>query len=124
MLPPAAMDDHSTRRAALFASLALLSFSALTGFALIGWFYRNPAPWSWKSILASGCALGAVTASALLWRAPSRAHAMLGVLVMLLSLLRIGAPSEWTWASFALVALTFVLLMPLVHAAIVFRDND
>lgn len=75
-------------------------------------------------MLAGACAMGAVTASALLWRAPSRGHAMFGVLVMLMSLLRIGAPAEWTWASFALVALTFVLLMPLVHAAIVLREDE
>ena len=118
------MDDHASRRAALLASIALLCFSALTGFALVGWFYRNPQPWTWKSVLTACCALGGIMASALVWRAPSRAYAMLGVLVMLLSLLRIGSPAEWTWASFVLVALTFVLLMPLVHAAIVLRDAD
>lgn len=118
------MDEHASRRAALMASLSLMCFSALTGFALIGWFYRNPQPWGWKSILTAACAMGGITASALVWRAPSRGHAMLGVLVMLLSLLRIGGPAEWTWASFVLVALTFVLLMPLVHAAIVLRDGE
>jgi hypothetical protein len=104
--------------------MALLFFSALSAFALVGWFYRNPVPWNWKSVLAVGCAVLAVTTSALVWRSPSRGHAVLGIVVMLASLARIGPPGEWTWVSFALVAVTFVLLMPLVHAAIVFRGDD
>jgi hypothetical protein len=40
---------------------------------------------------------------------------------MLGSLARIGGPADWTWVSFALVAVTFVLLMPLVHAAMTLR---
>lgn len=118
------MEDLAGRRAALIASIALLFFSALTAFALVGWFYRTDAPWNWKSVLAAGCALLAVTTSALVWRTPSRGHAILGIVVMLASLVRIGAPNEWTWVSFALVAVTFVLLMPLVHAAIVLRPQD
>lgn len=117
------MDDRTSRRAALIASMALLFFSALTAFALVGWFHRNPVPWNWKSLLAVGCAVLAVTTSALVWRAPSRGYAILGILVMLASLARIGPPAEWTWVSFALVAVTFVLLMPLVHAAIVLRSD-
>ncbi len=118
------MEDRTHRRAAITASLALLCFSALTAFALVGWFYRNPAPWTWKSILAVACSTGAITASALVWKSPSRGTAMLGIMVMLASLVRIGPPVEWTWASFALVAVTFVLLMPLVHAAIVLREDE
>lgn len=104
--------------------MALLAFAALTTVALVGWFHRAPTPWSWKSVLAAGCTILAVTTSALLWRAPSRGHAVMGIFVMLMSLARIGAPSEWTWVSFTLVALTFLLLMPLVHAAIVLREDD
>ena len=108
----------------MIASLALLFFSALTALALVGWFRLNPAVWSWKSLLALGCALMAVTTSALVWRSPSRGHAILGIGIMLVSLARIGPPGEWTWVSFALVAITFVLLMPLVHAAIVLRGDE
>jgi hypothetical protein len=118
------VDDPVSKRAALLASIALLSFSALTGFALIGWFYRVDAPWNWKSVLAAGCAVLAVTTSALVWRTPTRMHAIMGIVVMLFSLVRIGPPAEWTWVSFALLAVTFILLMPLVHAAIVLRDED
>jgi hypothetical protein len=121
--PRLEVEDQVSRRAAFLASLALLAFSALTGFALIGWFYRSEVPWSWKSVLAVGCTLLAVTTSALVWRAPTRLHAIMGILVMLFSLLRIGPPADWTWVSFALVAATFLLLMPLVHAAIVLRDD-
>jgi hypothetical protein len=104
--------------------MALLFFGALTALALVGWFRVNPAAWSWKSVLTLGCALLAVTTSALVWRTPSRNYAILGIVVMLASLARIGPPGEWTWVSFALVAVTFVLLMPLVHAAIVLRGVD
>ena len=117
------MDDHVSRRAAFLASLALLFFGALTAFALVAYFHNNPTPWNWKSVLASGCALLSVTTSGLVWRAPSRAHAVLGIIVMLASLARIGPPAEWSWVSFALVAVTFILLMPLVHAAIVLRGD-
>jgi hypothetical protein len=116
------VDEQATKRAALIASIALLFFSALTALALASWFHRSEFPWNWKSILAVGCAVLAVTTSALVWRSPSRAHAIMGIIVMLASLVRIGPPAEWTWVSFALVAVTFVLLMPLVHAAIVLRE--
>ena len=121
---PDLVDDRASRRAAFIASMALLFFSALTTVALVGWFHKNPLPWNWKSVLAAGCAVLAVTTSALVWRAPSRGHAVMGIFVMLVSLARIGPPTEWTWVSFALVAITFVLLMPLVHAAIVLRGDD
>ena len=117
-------DDPATTRASFIASMALLAFSALTGVALVGWFLdARTMPWSWKSVLAAGCAVLAVTTSALVWRAPSRGHAILGIVVMLASLARIGPPNEWPWVCFALVAITFVLLMPLVHAAIVLRGD-
>ena len=116
------MDDPVAKRAALFGSLSLLVFTSLTAFALVGWFYRASVPFTWKSVLAMGCAaLGGAT-SMNLWRAPTRSHAFMGIGVMIFSLARIGPPTDWTWVSFALVAITFVLLMPLVHAAIVLRD--
>lgn len=117
------MDERASRRAALLASLALLAFSALTAIALVAWFRDSPMPWTWKSVLALGCTALATTTSALVWSAPSRAHAVLGAVVLIGSLARVGPPAEWTWASFALVAVTFVLLMPLVHAAIVLRGE-
>jgi hypothetical protein len=113
------VDEKAERRAAVMASMTLLCFSALTAFALVGWFRGSAAPWTWKSVLATGCAALAVAASALLWSAPSRGNAVLGIVIMVASLARIGPPGDWTWVSFALVAGTFVLLMPLVHAAIV-----
>ena len=119
--PPAVEEQH---KVPIFgASMSLLAFSTFTSIALIGWFHDNPTPWNWKSALAAACAVMGVTVSALVWRAPSRGHAIMGILVMLASLGRIGAPGDWTWVSFTLVAVTFVLLMPLVHAAIVLRGD-
>ncbi len=118
------MEAEPPKRAILAASLSLLIFSGLTTVALVGWFYNNPMPWTWKSVLATACAMMGVTVSALVWRAPSRMHASLGIGVMVASLARIGAPDEWTWVSFTLVAVTFVLLMPLVNAAIILRPEE
>lgn len=107
----------------MLASIALLVFGALTSLALAGWFAGDEGVWSWKSVLAGGSSVLAVTTSALVWRAPTRTHALMGIAVMLFSLARVGAPSEWTWRSLELVALTFVLLMPLAHAALVLRND-
>lgn len=116
------MDPRPSRQAALLASLALLFFAGLTTFALLMWF-RAAGHWNWKSGLAAGAAVLAVTTSAFVWRAPTRKQTIFGIAVMLGSLARVGPPSDWTWVSFALVAVTFVLLMPLVHAAIVLRTD-
>ncbi len=101
--------------------MALLLFAALSAIALVGWFHGNTQPWNWKSLLTIACAGLAVTTSALQWRAPSRGHAIMGIVVMLASLARIGAPHDWTWVSFTLVAITFLLMLPLVQAAITLR---
>jgi hypothetical protein len=116
------VEHEPEKRAITVASLSLLLFSALTSLALIAWFHRNVgAAWGWKSVLTVACAVLGVTTSALLWRAPSRANAIAGIVVMVASLLRIGPPSAWTWVSFSLVAITTLLLIPLVHAALVLR---
>jgi hypothetical protein len=125
MYPPVQeVDPKASRTAALFASFALLCFSAFTAVVLIGWLAQGDVTWSWKSVLALGSALLAVTTSALVWRAPTRSHALMGIGAMLFSLLRIGAPADWTWRSFELVLVTFVFLVPLVHAAIVLRNEE
>jgi hypothetical protein len=117
------VDDEPAKRAITVASIALLFFSALTSLALIAWFHRAAdAAWNWKSLLTVLCAIAGVTTSAVLWRSPSRSGAIAGIVVMVVSLLRIGPPSAWTWVSFSLVAITTLLLIPLVHAALVLRS--
>jgi hypothetical protein len=111
------------RRAAIAASLALLLFGGLSLFALIGWifgwFYGAPTPLNWKGFLATSCGFFAFFVSALVWMRPVRTHALLGVAVMTAPLVRLGLPGQWTTASFALLAATFLLLMPVLHAALV-----
>jgi hypothetical protein len=109
------------RKAALAASLSLLAFTALTTLAVIAWFARAPEPWSWKAFVALVAAMLGVAMSALVWRMPSRAHALAGLGVMTFSLLRIGPPGDWTWVSFALLSVTILLAVPLVHASLVLR---
>ncbi len=119
------MDDlKAHRRAILLASLSLLGFSAFTGIALAAWFARAENPLGWKSVVAMVSVAFGVTTAALVWRAPSRNHVFAGIGVMVFSLLRIGSPSDWTWASYALVALTTLLLIPLVHAVIILPPPD
>jgi hypothetical protein len=107
------------QRAALGASLALLAFAGLTTLAVIAWFARAADPWSWRAAVSAGLAL---TLSALVWREPTRLHVQAGIGVMLMSLLRVGPPWEWSWVSFTLLAITTLLMIPLVHAAIVLRS--
>lgn len=113
------MEDQAASKAVTGAAIALLVWSGGTAVALASWF--SVAGLTWKSFVAGVCSLFGVIASFLLWKSPSRASAVVGILVMLGSLARIGVPAEWTWVSFALVAVTFVLLMPLVHAAMTLR---
>ncbi|HRH00189.1 MAG TPA: hypothetical protein PLR99_28285 [Polyangiaceae bacterium] len=113
------MEDQAASKAVTGAAISLLVWSAGTAVALAAWF--SLAGMTWKSLVAGVCSLFGVIASFMLWRSPSRGSVIVGILVMLGSLARIGGPADWTWVSFALVAVTFVLLMPLVHAAMTLR---
>ena len=87
----------------------------MTTIALGAWFYSAAHPWSWRTIVALVCDALALAASALVWRAPSRTHAVAGAAIMVLSLVRVvGA---WTIASVMLFVITAVLLVPLARAA-------
>ena len=102
--------------------IALLAFSALTTLALAAWFYRAAGdPWSWRTLVALSCDALALGTAALLWRAraragsgeTSRAHVLVGIAIMLLSLVRVAG--AWTLASGVLIALTALLLVPLAR---------
>lgn len=119
------MDDHVVRRASLLASIALLVFGALTTLALVAWFQQDADDlWTWRSILTATCAFAAVTTSALVWRGPTRLNVHAGGAAMAASLLRIGLPQDWTWRTFVLVAVTLILLIPIVHLSIVLKRDD
>ena len=83
------------------------------------WFARADQPWGFSSFVAVLSVLLGTGATALLWRQPTRQHAIGGLAVMGLSLLRVGIPTMWTWYSVALITLTALLAIPLVLAAIV-----
>jgi hypothetical protein len=120
------VDDSSAyRRATNGAAAALLGFSAFTGFSLVAWFARAESPVTWKSVVAMFSVVFGMTIAALVWRAPSRAHVGAGICIMLFSLVRLGLPvsGDWTWASYALIAVTTLLVIPLVHALIILPPN-
>ena len=102
--------------------MALLAFSALTTLALVAWFQQDADDlWTWRSVLTALCAFASITTSALVWRGPTRTNVHVGGAVMVASLLRVGLPQEWTWRTFVLVAVTLILLVPIVHAAITLK---
>jgi len=106
------------------ASLALLAYSTLTAVALAAYFARTTQAWTYNSVLATvSCVLG-VVASAIVWRFPSRLALIAGMAVMLSSLLRVGPFNEWTWVSFTMLAVTTLLLVPLVHALVLLPPNS
>lgn len=119
------MDELAGKRASLMASVALLAFTALTSVALVGWFQQEPEElWTYKSIVALVAALGAVTMSALVWQTPTRRYVHIGAAIMIVSLARIGPPNEWTSKSLVLVAVTFALVLPLIHASSVLKSVE
>lgn len=118
------MNASAAKRASFLASIALLCFGALTAIALVGWFSQaTDDPWTWKSVLALLCSIGGVATSALVWRAPTRMLVNVGIAIIIVSLGRVGPPNEWTWRSFALIAITLVMLMPLLHATMVLKKD-
>jgi hypothetical protein len=106
-------------RAVKKATIALLLFTALTVVSLAAWFARTDEPWGFASFIAVLAALLGAGTTAFMWRQPTRDHAISGLIVMGLSLLRVGVPTTWTLTSLALIAATALLAIPIVQAVIV-----
>jgi hypothetical protein len=111
-----ATTEHRASGAATVASVALLVFSGVSTVFLVAWLATGAPLFQWKALLTALCALLGLVLSALLWRSPTRTLSGIGLLLMLLSVLRIGMPSEWNGFSFALLSLTLILAMPLANA--------
>ena len=110
-------DPAQNQRLALAGSIALIAFAALTALALVAWFLSVPDPWTWKSLVAIASVLFSLVVAVLLWRAPTRDHAVGGLIVLFASLARVGAPSEWNGNTATLFILTFAAAAPLAYAA-------
>lgn len=106
-------------RSLFFASLSLLTFATLTAIALGAWFASVDDPLTWKSDVAVISCLGAVVASYLVWRMPSRQVLAAGAGVMLFSLLRVADFADWRSISFLVVGSTIVLAIPVVYAFVI-----
>lgn len=109
-------------RPALYASISLLSFSAIHAVALIAFFRDADQPISWKSVLALGVTATGVVASALLWRAPTRTNAIIAAILMVASLARLGPLVEWNTMSYVVICVTALFLVPVGYAIVRLRD--
>jgi hypothetical protein len=98
------------------ASIALLVFVGLNAWSLASWFGTGSPLLHWKPLLTLVCVVLCLGLSAALWRNPTRALASVGLFLMLLSLFRVGLPTQWNGFSFALLSITLILAMPLVNA--------
>lgn len=115
--PPVASPGRaSTATTSLVASLAMLAQGTLGMIALVAW-TRTPSIVSWRVLVAFVATLAAIAASAALWLAPSRKTAWFGLSVLVFSLLRLGSPDQWTGTSWAVLAVTAVLSLPLLRAS-------
>lgn len=103
--------------------MALLLYGGLSAFALIVWFRASGSPNNWRAMLTMLGAVGSFGTSALLWREPSKPVAAAAIVVMLASVGRIGSPDQWTGFSFSLVAITAILLVPVINAFLSARSN-
>ena len=101
----------------LVASLVLLLHATLGAFGLVAWF-RGAHVVSWRVLVAAAGTVLALAASALLWLAPSRRAAAVGLAILLGSLARLGAPATWTELSYGFVAVTAACCLPLVRACV------
>ena len=62
----------------------------------------------------------ATGATALLWRQPTREQSAIGGLVVVgVSVLRVGLPTQWGGASLVVILVTALLAVPLVQAVMV-----
>ncbi len=102
----------------MYAAVALAGFALATTAALIAWFATVSEPWTWKSLVAIASVLFALTVAVLVYRLPTREHAIGGAMVLGASLLRVGPPSEWNGATAALFVLTALAAGPVVYAIV------
>jgi hypothetical protein len=109
----------ASTKAARNAVYALGAFSGLTALALTAWFASADQPWGLASFVTLLALLGALATGGLLWRRPLRPYAYAALGVMGFSILRVGLPTQWTWASVALITMTALLAIPVAQAAMV-----
>jgi hypothetical protein len=99
----------------------MLVFATVSLLAFVLWFKVSDAT-HWQGMITIGCGITAYPLSALLWLRLSTPIAGASVAVMLLSLLRIGAPESWSGATILVVGLTLVLMMPVLYATYAARN--
>jgi hypothetical protein len=108
--------DEAIRRIARWAAIALLVHSLMLCAGLVALFAQSAAPWSWRTLLSLMAVTFSLTTGALVWRAPTRSHVLAGLAVLLLGLLRVGPVESWGAATYAIVIVTAILIVPLARA--------
>jgi len=108
----------------LHAALALLVFAGIWVIGLLA-YWGAGIPWSWRTVLVLVATLvTAICGVLMLTTRPLQAHVAAGLTVMALSLLRVGDPYDWGWASWFILVSTLVLTMPLIRALLVMQQFD
>ncbi len=102
---------------ALYATVAMVVFAAITTIGVAAYFTRTADPWTWRGLVALATIPFSLLCAGLLWRAPTRENAGAALLVLAFSLVRIGLPPEWTSATYVLLAITAACAAPVVWAA-------
>jgi len=82
-------------------------------------------PWSWRAVLVvGGLLVSGISAVLMIRMRPSQAHVAATLTVMALSVLRVGEPYDWGWASWFIILSTLALAAPLVRALLVMQQFD
>jgi hypothetical protein len=97
----------------------MIGFTAITAVTLVAYFARADEPWSFDSFVALLSLLVGGGAAWQLWRQPTRTHAIAGLAVLGFSLLRVGLPAQWGWATLAVFVVTVLFAVPVARAVMI-----
>ena len=114
---PSQTGTFTRPKVAVYAAAAMLALAALTLVAVLAYFASAADPWTWRGLVALATIPFALLCAFLLWRTPTRENAGAALLVVAFSLARIGMPSDWTTATYVLLALTVLIAAPVAWAA-------
>jgi hypothetical protein len=103
-------------KAARYAAVAMVVLAAVTLVAVLAYFATTADPWTWRGLVALVTIPFALVCAGLIWRIPTRENAGAALLVILFSLARVGLPTDWNRATYALIVITLAIAAPVLWA--------